>query len=596
MVSTTSLSGYGTRPLNHRQDQAPAANQKRKRGRPANASRDNGVEDASSSAALIVSQDDQPGVNGEVENGAMDGDSRPRKRGRRTKQDAPQEQQLGTSETQNGKRNRRQRSTMEIEVDSGQQTSKSIPSDEMKATRRGRPKKGDQRPEPAEPEAEEADDENENENEGDSSLLRRSKRQRRSLEDSRASPGEDVVQEEETGSSATQRLVKGKKQSIRPQNKKQQQEEGADPTEEIEPTPQAEKKGSKRNRPLPNSQASMNEVESGLEPDLPRKKRGHRARVEGGDTISGSGSESRPLQREREQANSEAQTEARKPKSGAPRRKMNGRKDSSKRRDKSPSRSASPASPSSPPYRHIAKRTRRVTHNVIESKWSSLEPSSLTNVASLFHSASLPTLHHVPLKQYAHAEDVLEKVIKGLRKRSARLPFPLASTLPRREDELDFEKIQSAAEVLSSQLDPLQHSVELLRREKERAEKELEREYKVLNQLSTNARAEARERRDRLKKVHVLVPEPTHDSAANQIDLLHAEKATSQVFAGIRDEELLSLAGQINNHMESMRGNLGQVDGVLPAIAVSHALLRTTLQPQFSPEQLEIIMFGQVKS
>ncbi|KAI0518174.1 CENP-Q, a CENPA-CAD centromere complex subunit-domain-containing protein [Xylaria bambusicola] len=575
-------------------DQPPAANQKRKRGRRANASRDNGLQDASTSAAPVVSQDNQPEVNEEAENGDMDGNSRPRKRGRRAKEVALQEQQLETPETQPGRRNRRQPSAMGIEVNPEQQASKSTPSDEVKTTRRGRPKKGDQQAKPTEPEAEEADDENENE--GDSSLLRRSKRQRRSLEDSHASPRRDAVQGEETGSSATQRLVKRKKQPVRSKNKEQQQEEEADPEEETETTSQTQKKGSKRNRPLPNSQASMNEVESGLEPDLPRKKRGRRARAEGGDTISGSASENRPSQRRTEQADNESQAEAKKRRSGAPHRKMNSHKDSSERRDQSPSRSPSPASPSSPPYRHIAKRTRRVTHNVIESKWSSLEPSSLTNVASLLHSASLPTLHHVPQKQYAHAEDVLEKVIKGLRKRSARLPFPLASTLPRREDELDFEKTQSAAEVLLSQLDPLQHSVELLKREKERAEKELDREYKVLNQLSTNARAEARERRDRLRKVHVLVPESNHDLATNQIDLLHADKTTSQVFTRIHDEELLSLASQINNHMESMRGNLGQVDGVLPAIAESHALLRTTLQPQLSLKQLENIMFGQAKS
>jgi hypothetical protein len=190
---------------------------------------------------------------------------------------------------------------------------------------------------------------------------------------------------------------------------------------------------------------------------------------------------------------------------------------------------------------------------------------------------------------------VLEKVIRGLCKRSGKLPFPPASTLPRREDELDFERTQSAVEVLLSQLDPLQHSVELLRREKERARRELEREYKVLARLSTNARAEARERRDRLRKVHVLVPEKPFTAATEDIGMVAADKGAGRVFTDVREAELLGLAGQINNHMQSMRGNLDQIDGVLPAIAKSQAILKTTLQPHFGQRQFESIVLGQAE-
>ncbi|KAI1366063.1 CENP-Q, a CENPA-CAD centromere complex subunit-domain-containing protein [Xylaria arbuscula] len=567
-------------------NQPPAANQKRKRGRRADASRENEVENASSSAALIASQNSQSGIDGEAETAAMDEGSRTRKRGRPTKDAVQPEQPSETSKTQTKRRNRHQANTPMAEGHPSQQPSEPTPLEEMGATRRGRPRKGEQLAKLVVPEAEEADDENENE--GNSSLLRRSQRHRRSLEEAHASSEKDMVRDKESGSSTTQQSAKRKKQSSHSKSKQQQPQEEA--------SSQAQEKRSKRKRPLQNALETTNEAESGPEPILQRKKRGRPARAQGGDRLSGDNSEARLSQSGEEPAADTTQPNAKKSRSGVPRRKMNGHRDSSEKHDQPRSRSSSPASVQSPPYRHIAKRTRRVTHNVIESKWSSLDPSSLTNVASVLHSASLPTLLHVPSKQYTHAEDVLEKVIKALRKRSARLPFPLASTLPRREDELDFEKTQSAAEVLLSQLDPLQHSIELLRREKDRAEKELEREYRALNQLSTNARAEARERRDRLKKVHVLVPESNHDVATNQLDLLHADKASGQVFTGIRDEELLSLAGRINNHMESIRGNLGQIHGVLPAITKSHALLRTTLQPQFSPKQLENILLGQVKS
>ncbi|KAI0485495.1 CENP-Q, a CENPA-CAD centromere complex subunit-domain-containing protein [Xylaria cf. heliscus] len=567
----------------------PAANQKRKRGRPTNASRDDEVKDASNPATTVAHQSNQANVDGEAEDGAMDEGSRPRKRGRPAKDHVPQKTLPETSETQVSKRQQRQPSTIQTQDGSTEQASGPIPSGEVERAKRGRPKRGRQvRPPEPEPEPEEADDEDEDE--GNSSLLRRSKRNRRSLGGSPTIAENPTTQEEEASSSATQRVAKGRKQQNRPAGKEQPGEE-AEPDAEVSATSQAQKKQRGRPRSSQDAQPSMNEPD----PVMPQRKRGRPSRSEGGDRNSGIQMQSGSSQRQGKPADEEPQAENGRRRSNTTHQKPKGRRRSSAEQDQSPARSSSPDSDSSPPpYRHITERTRRVTHEVIESKWSSLDPSSLTNIASVLHSVSLPTLQHVVPKQYAHAEDVLEKVIRGLCKRSARLPFPPASVLPRREDELDFERTQSAVEVLLSQLDPLQHSVELLKREKERVEKDLEREYKVLDRLSTNARAEARERRDRLRKVHVLVPTTAHDSVTNDINLLSADKATSQVFAGVQDEEMLSLAGQINNHMESMRGNLRQIDGILPAIAKSQALLRTTLQPQLDQKQLESIMLDHV--
>ncbi|KAI0541717.1 CENP-Q, a CENPA-CAD centromere complex subunit-domain-containing protein [Xylaria digitata] len=569
----------------------PAANQKRKRGRRTNASRDDEARDALNSTAQIMPQDNLPEVNGGVEDGDVDeGSRRPRKRNRRTKDDVPQKPQPESSTTQRSRRGRRQSSADQMEETSTGQASGSAPSDEIKTKKRGRPRRGAQHAKPPGPEAEEADDENENE--GNSSLLRRSERHRRSLDEPPIPSENGSIQDKETESQAAQQPVKRRKRPVRAKDKEQSEEE-AEPEAEVETISQRQKRKGKRRRSLEDIQAFMHETEPGLEPVLPQKKRGRPPRSEGRDENSSTGAQNRSSQRQKETADEDSQTGSRQPGSNETHQKSNPRKRSLEGQDQSPVRSSSPASVSSPPpYRSMVEQTRRVTHNTMETKWSSLDSSSITKLGSLLYSVSLPTLHHVPQKQYAHAEDVLEKLIKALCRKSGKLPFPLASTLPRREDELDFEKTQSAVEVLQSQLDPLQHSVELLRREKERAEKDLEREYKVLDRLSANARADARERRERLRKVHVLVPETTYGSTANKIDLLSADKTTSQVFTSIRDEELLNLAGQINNHMESMRGNLQQIDGVLPAIAKSHATLRATLQPQFSQKQLEDIMLG----
>ncbi|KAI0440937.1 CENP-Q, a CENPA-CAD centromere complex subunit-domain-containing protein [Xylaria telfairii] len=563
----------------------PAANQKRKRGRRTNASRDDEVKDASNSTTTM--ENNQTNLDVETEDGAIDEGSRPRKRGRCAKDDVPQEPQPEHSKTEpSRRRRRRQPSITEMQDGAIEQADRPVPSGGAETAKRGRPR--GQRVRPPEPEPEETDDEDENE--GNSSLLRRSKRSRRSLDDSQTVAGSSTVQGEEISSSSNQRATKRRKQRNNSADKEPPEGE-VEPGDEHDTSSRAQKR-QRRPRSSQEAQPSVSEPEPNIA--IPQRKRGRPSRSEGGDRNSGSGLQSGSSQRQKKSVDEEPQAENEQRQSSTTHRKSKGRRRSPVEQDQSPARSSSDSESSPPPYRHITERTRQVAHDVIDSKWSSLDPSSLSHISSLLHSISLPTLHHVVPKQYAHAESILEKVMKGLRKRSARLPFPPASTLPRREDELDFERTQSAVEVLLSQLDPLQHSVELLKREKERIEKDLERDYKVLDRLSTNARAEARERRDRLRKVHVLVPTTTYDSVTNDIDLLPADKATTQVFASVQDEELLSLAGQINDHMESMRGNLQQIDGVLPAIAKSHALLRTTLQPQLGQKQLESIMLDHV--
>ncbi|KAK3900628.1 hypothetical protein C8A05DRAFT_35716 [Staphylotrichum tortipilum] len=66
-----------------------------------------------------------------------------------------------------------------------------------------------------------------------------------------------------------------------------------------------------------------------------------------------------------------------------------------------------------------------------------------------------------------------------------------------------------------------------------------------------------------------------------------------EVEVSLQDEdEMLALSQQIGNHMESMRSNLGQIEGVLPAIAKSRAALQATLCEHLDPEQYEQALLG----
>jgi len=60
----------------------------------------------------------------------------------------------------------------------------------------------------------------------------------------------------------------------------------------------------------------------------------------------------------------------------------------------------------------------------------------------------------------------------------------------------------------------------------------------------------------------------------------------------LNDDELFALSQQVANHMESIRANLGQIDGVLPAIGRSKAALQATLAKYLDREQYEQVVLG----
>ena len=194
-----------------------------------------------------------------------------------------------------------------------------------------------------------------------------------------------------------------------------------------------------------------------------------------------------------------------------------------------------------------------------------------------------------------------------------------------REDELEYERTVAGIRGLETALDPLLHSVELLRRERDRAQRELENEYHVLSTLKANARAQARERRGRGRKLHVLASasaghegsdgdDDDDDSEEDVGGVIRSEESSTIVkpgsgnlFADILDldrrqkagedggsegAELTALATQIADHMETMRGNLAQIDGVVPAFAGGRAALAHVLAGHLGVDRLQDVLLG----
>lgn len=543
----------------------------------------------------------------------MDESSRPKKRGRRPNAEAPSQAQPEpeASQPQRAKRkrgpspvpqvngDREDREDEEPEPEPTERRKRGRPriSDTNSAVevdehsrpdavaenalpkKRGRPPKETEAAKDNEAEADEADDENE----GNSSLLRRSGRIRRS-------PGSSNKAVQEAPNPTAKRSSKAQKQKERKKSRRPSNEQPVEEAEE-ESNPQPKKK---RGRPSLNNQPSADAVAEPESQNQP-KKRGRPASL-GENGTSTKEKRKKPRDQPSQEQEDSAQEERRG--RGKPRHSNKSPPATTKHRQSSgtQTRSSSPDSDGSPPrYRHLTTRTRRVPLNVVESKWTPLEAPAISSVTTLLQSASRPVLLRLNNAQkHTQAQAALNAVANRLRSKISRgLPFPPATTSTRREEEFEFERTISGIQSLESQLDPLLHSVELLRREKERAQKDLDREYKLLGRLGSNARAEARERRERVRKMHVLVPEKPAEAKGDSVgEVVPAEEGSGRVFFDLQDEELVGLAGQIANHMESMRGNLQQMDGIVPAIAKSQGLLRAALQSRLDPEQLENVILG----
>ncbi|KAL2143466.1 hypothetical protein VTI28DRAFT_10453 [Corynascus sepedonium] len=294
-------------------------------------------------------------------------------------------------------------------------------------------------------------------------------------------------------------------------------------------------------------------------------------------------------------------------------------------------------------HRHLTALTRHIPRATIASKWTPLSPPSIAAVTSLLADSARPVLHRLRDRDQRHAQAALilrtfsarlhSKLVKGM-------PFP-PPTVPSskaakkkaalateggdsarqggggggHEVELDFERTVDAIAGLERALDPLLHSVALLRAEKEREERALEREYEALRRLEGNARAQARgwrEGRGRGRE-HILMRGLLLGTSTGEVEGDGGERdgsrtgrslevvppatkrgggGSSGIFKDLQEEELLALSQQLGNHMESMRSNLGQIEGVLPAIARARAALQGTLCEQLDPEQYEQVLLG----
>ncbi|KAH7002241.1 CENP-Q, a CENPA-CAD centromere complex subunit-domain-containing protein [Ilyonectria destructans] len=275
-----------------------------------------------------------------------------------------------------------------------------------------------------------------------------------------------------------------------------------------------------------------------------------------------------------------------------------------------PSDADDDAPPSPPkPYLHVASQTRRIRSSTIAAKWSPLSGASIPAASAVLAVAHQPILQRTAAtrQRRQHAEAALHLVSRRVSRKLARgMPFPPASVAGGgkpgrpfanadggRAAELDFESVLDGRAALERQLGPALHAVELLRRERARMERELEHDYDALRKLENSARAQTRERNELLKKAHVLAPtsRPTPQEARDR-SIITTSDSSGNVFKNLADPDLQPLALQLAGHVDSIRGNLQQGDGITPQLARTRAALQDVLMRYLDQEAYGQVILG----
>lgn len=168
------------------------------------------------------------------------------------------------------------------------------------------------------------------------------------------------------------------------------------------------------------------------------------------------------------------------------------------------------------PIRYLKETTRNIQRSTIADKWTPLDPPSIDAVSNFLADAQRPVISRLQNtnQRREYASSALGIVIRRLRSRLVKgVPFPAptagGSTRANAgsyENDFDFERIVDAIQTLEHTLNPLLHSVSLLQKEITKEEAALARDYDGLHRLQTNAKAEAKEWREKTRREHVLAP------------------------------------------------------------------------------------------
>ncbi|KFY07447.1 hypothetical protein V492_07141 [Pseudogymnoascus sp. VKM F-4246] len=347
-----------------------------------------------------------------------------------------------------------------------------------------------------------------------------------------------------------------------------------------ESTPPRRKRGG---RPS-NASRALQEIENEPEVAAPSLKRGRSSNASRAEEEV----ESRPEQ-PRKKSRVSTGGESSQPSQAAPRKRA---------REPQTRQSPRAESPPSPlPFQHLEPVECGVSHNTIDSTWEPLPATAHDRAMQVLADIEKSVVQRLrDERKRTQASTAIQMVTRRLGRKITRgLPFPPGSR-PQREEDFDFERILDATRKHEGLLTPALHGVDLLKAEIKREEVMLEREQEALEKLQRNAHAERTRRKAEAKRLHPSLAKREGDVVKwddrDQLNLAE-EQTTGDVLEDAKiDDDLRPLVEELQNHLESMRNNFKQVEGIVPAIEKSEAVIRTALLKQIDEERYDQVIMG----
>ncbi|KAF7887692.1 hypothetical protein EAF00_009986 [Botryotinia globosa] len=252
--------------------------------------------------------------------------------------------------------------------------------------------------------------------------------------------------------------------------------------------------------------------------------------------------------------------------------------------------------PKPPSYQHLAAVTRRVTHETIKTKWEPLPPGCLDKISDLLIDLQRPVVLQIrDERKKTQASTAIQMISRRLLNRVRKgMPFP-KGTRTNPEDDFDFEKILDYNRALENKLTPILHSNDLLEAELRKEEILLESEERYLAELEANAKDEATSRRQAARKSHPLLQfevDSTQKVLDDNIGIDENAATSSITLNASKYEDLGGIVKSIDGHVDSIKGNLQQIEGITDAMAKSKASVQAALFTHLDLEQYNDVVLG----
>ncbi|KAI9844561.1 MAG: hypothetical protein M1837_005520 [Sclerophora amabilis] len=233
----------------------------------------------------------------------------------------------------------------------------------------------------------------------------------------------------------------------------------------------------------------------------------------------------------------------------------------------------------------LRPRIKRLSQDVIKTKWGRPPPSIQHRIRDLFKAAETPIITSVKDdRREVEAQTTLNSLLQRLNTRVPRMPFPPST----KEIHFDYERLLARNRALEAQLTPAVHSIELFRSEVAKERQRLGADQARLDELKRNARTEeSMHKRQAKKNLHPLL----HQAATlndgevrfNASELTAEEVKPDHGLETEDDQAVAPVLAQLQNHLESMHSNTSFLEGIGDQLIRSRAAVETVLINHLDP-------------